>query len=139
RGQGERTVVGANAKPQGDARRPSGHDACVRRRLQSCGANAACRFAFAPRAAGFPLTPPADDHASGANPISGSLAAFPVTTAPVPVTVTVAVPFTPRALAVMVYGPPVRRPAVYSPVLLRVPWPVSVQVKVGCVCNAAPN
>src|SRR5262249_41514329 len=37
-------------------------------------------------------------------------------------TVTVAVPFTPPALAVTVNGPPVRRGAVYSPVLVRLPF-----------------
>src|SRR5262249_5876815 len=52
---------------------------------------------------------------------------------------TVAVPLTPPALALSLYRPPVRRRAVYSPVRLRLPLPVSVQVNAGCAARAAPN
>src|SRR5262245_3399696 len=45
----------------------------------------------------------------------------------------------PPALALTVNGPPARFGAVYSPLLFRVPRPVSVQVKTGCVFNAAAN
>src|SRR5262249_4805971 len=54
-------------------------------------------------------------------------------------TVTCAVPLRPPAFAVMVYGPPARLGAGYRPLLLRVPRPVSDQVKTGCVLSAAPN
>src|SRR5262249_57608530 len=54
-------------------------------------------------------------------------------------TVTFAVPLTAPTAAVIVNGPPVRRGAVYSPVLLSVPRPVRLQVNVGCVRRAAPN
>src|SRR5438309_1587030 len=54
-------------------------------------------------------------------------------------TVTFAVPLTPPALAVMVYGPPAFPSAVYRPPLLRLPRPASDQVKTGCTLSAAAN
>ena len=49
----------------------------------------------------------------------------------VAVTVTLAVPLTPPLAAVTVYGPPAVLPAVKRPLLVIVPPPLSVQLKLG--------
>src|SRR5262249_50734594 len=54
-------------------------------------------------------------------------------------TVTFALPLTAPTAAVIVNGPPVRRGAVYRPVLLSVPRPVKLHPNVGCVMRASPN
>jgi hypothetical protein len=53
--------------------------------------------------------------------------------------VPVAVPLLPPALALTVNDPVFRFGAVYRPVLVMLPLPVTVQVKVGCVSSASPN
>jgi hypothetical protein len=55
------------------------------------------------------------------------------------VTATLAVPLTPPLAAVTVYGPPAVLPAVKSPLLLIVPPPLTVQVKLGWGDMALPN
>ena len=56
-----------------------------------------------------------------------------------PVTVTLAVPFTPALEAVTVYGPPAVVPAANNPLLLIVPPPLTLQLKDGCDANAVLN
>jgi hypothetical protein len=55
------------------------------------------------------------------------------------VTVTLAVPLTPPLAAVTVNGPPAVLPAVKSPLLLIVPPPLTVQLKLGCGTRGLPN
>ena len=55
------------------------------------------------------------------------------------VTVTLAVPLTLPLAALTVYGPPAALPAVKSPLLLIVPPPLTVQLKLGCGTMGLPN
>jgi hypothetical protein len=55
------------------------------------------------------------------------------------VTVTLVVPLTLPLVAVTVKGPPAVLPAVKSPLLLIVPPPLTVQVKLGCGDMGLPN
>ena len=56
-----------------------------------------------------------------------------------PVTVTLAVPFTPPLLAVTVKGPPAAGPAVNKPDWSIAPPPLADQAKVGCGLTGCPN